>query len=454
MTRLTRTAAALAVALVAAGGLSGCADQKVGSAAVVDGSRITTDEVQQADPGLPRDRARRRPGRRPAADPAADDPVRGHRPGRRRGRRAHQRRAGRQAARPGAQEHRRPQGPDPAPSRPASSTVLPPRASTGGSATRSCTRRSPGPLATGGDPTSTAVQNAARPATCARPPAEHGHRGEPALRPLEPAHRHRAAGQRRAVPDRRPAAPRREPLPVTGRLPAGWSCSRPRRGWRRGCWRPRPGTCCAPARRSLAAEGHPLEPYLAAEGVAVETGRASVGRRATSATRLLDRTAAGDVVWLVGARRRPRARPRPGRGARRPARADVELEVLPGSYDLPGARLLDLVAVMDRLRSPGGCPWDARADPRLAGDLPARGDLRDPRGDRHRRPRPPARGARRPAAAGRLPLPDRRRGRRTTRGRSTTSPGTSSTSWYAGTRTCSPAPRPRRRPTSRPAGSG
>jgi XTP/dITP diphosphohydrolase len=25
----------------------------------------------------------------------------------------------------------------------------------------------------------------------------------------------------------------------------------------------------------------------------------------------------------------------------------------------PGARLLELVAVMDRLRSPGGCPWDA-----------------------------------------------------------------------------------------------
>jgi len=36
-----------------------------------------------------------------------------------------------------------------------------------------------------------------------------------------------------------------------------------------------------------------------------------------------------------------------------------ELEVLPGSYDLPGARLLDLVDVMNRLRSPGGCPWDA-----------------------------------------------------------------------------------------------
>jgi XTP/dITP diphosphohydrolase len=28
--------------------------------------------------------------------------------------------------------------------------------------------------------------------------------------------------------------------------------------------------------------------------------------------------------------------------------------------DAPGARLLDVVAVMDRLRSPGGCPWDAK----------------------------------------------------------------------------------------------
>ena len=27
--------------------------------------------------------------------------------------------------------------------------------------------------------------------------------------------------------------------------------------------------------------------------------------------------------------------------------------------DRPGSRLLDVVAVMDRLRSPGGCPWDA-----------------------------------------------------------------------------------------------
>jgi XTP/dITP diphosphohydrolase len=39
--------------------------------------------------------------------------------------------------------------------------------------------------------------------------------------------------------------------------------------------------------------------------------------------------------------------------------AAPELEVLPGSYDLPGSQLLDLVDVMNRLRSPGGCPWDA-----------------------------------------------------------------------------------------------
>jgi XTP/dITP diphosphohydrolase len=38
----------------------------------------------------------------------------------------------------------------------------------------------------------------------------------------------------------------------------------------------------------------------------------------------------------------------------------VELEVVYGSYDMPGARLLDLVSTMDRLRSPGGCPWDAK----------------------------------------------------------------------------------------------
>ncbi|SEO79072.1 MazG family protein [Trujillonella endophytica] len=36
-----------------------------------------------------------------------------------------------------------------------------------------------------------------------------------------------------------------------------------------------------------------------------------------------------------------------------------ELPVVTGAPEPAGARLLDVVAVMDRLRSPGGCPWDA-----------------------------------------------------------------------------------------------
>jgi XTP/dITP diphosphohydrolase len=51
--------------------------------------------------------------------------------------------------------------------------------------------------------------------------------------------------------------------------------------------------------------------------------------------------------------------------ALRTASVDVDgvmVEELCGSWDLPGARLLDVVTTMDRLRSPGGCPWDAKQD--------------------------------------------------------------------------------------------
>ena len=34
-------------------------------------------------------------------------------------------------------------------------------------------------------------------------------------------------------------------------------------------------------------------------------------------------------------------------------------DAVDGAPEPPGVRLLDVVAVMDRLRSPGGCPWDA-----------------------------------------------------------------------------------------------
>jgi XTP/dITP diphosphohydrolase len=65
------------------------------------------------------------------------------------------------------------------------------------------------------------------------------------------------------------------------------------------------------------------------------------------------------VVWLAGPDGDPGfARALGDLVAREPS-GDVELEVVYGSWDPPGARLLDVVAVMDRLRSPGGCPWDA-----------------------------------------------------------------------------------------------
>jgi XTP/dITP diphosphohydrolase len=65
----------------------------------------------------------------------------------------------------------------------------------------------------------------------------------------------------------------------------------------------------------------------------------------------------GAAVWLAGA-----ADPLPAVLAERLAAdpaLDYQVEVLYGSWDPPGARLLDVAAVMDRLRSPGGCPWDA-----------------------------------------------------------------------------------------------
>ena len=64
----------------------------------------------------------------------------------------------------------------------------------------------------------------------------------------------------------------------------------------------------------------------------------------------------GTVVWLAGAAGdEPFARELGLRLAREPGLA--ELELMYGSWDPPGARLLDVVTVMDRLVSPGGDPW-------------------------------------------------------------------------------------------------
>jgi XTP/dITP diphosphohydrolase len=62
------------------------------------------------------------------------------------------------------------------------------------------------------------------------------------------------------------------------------------------------------------------------------------------------------LVWLGGpAGDEDFARRLGLRLAREPSLA--ELELMYGSWDPPGARLLDAVAVMDRLVSPGGDPW-------------------------------------------------------------------------------------------------
>ncbi|WP_448614180.1 MazG family protein [Modestobacter sp. URMC 112] len=42
-----------------------------------------------------------------------------------------------------------------------------------------------------------------------------------------------------------------------------------------------------------------------------------------------------------------------------PEEAEGAGPLVAGAPEPPGARLLDVVTVMDRLRSPGGCPWDA-----------------------------------------------------------------------------------------------
>jgi XTP/dITP diphosphohydrolase len=106
-------------------------------------------------------------------------------------------------------------------------------------------------------------------------------------------------------------------------------------------------------------DDHVLVVTLADDGISVAT---AMPQEPTALARaLLDSSDGGHVVWLVGddgdLALIDALTPEIARRAE--AGHQVELEVLHGSYDLPGARLLDVVAVMDRLRAPGGCPWDA-----------------------------------------------------------------------------------------------
>ena len=82
-----------------------------------------------------------------------------------------------------------------------------------------------------------------------------------------------------------------------------------------------------------------------------------VGADARPAEALLAAAAEhGTAVWLAGpSGDEALARELGLRLAREPGLA--ELELMYGSWDPPGARLLDAVAVMDRLMSPDGDPW-------------------------------------------------------------------------------------------------
>ncbi|NBM17969.1 nucleoside triphosphate pyrophosphohydrolase [Streptomyces sp. GC420] len=110
------------------------------------------------------------------------------------------------------------------------------------------------------------------------------------------------------------------------------------------------------ADRVLCADAeHPQLPYLREAGIAAEltTGGAPVDAQA-----LVDACAGGRtvVVLATGEGDQPLtdglARMAGSGRVRMP-----DLELLPGSYDLPGARLLDLVQVMDRIRAE--CPWSS-----------------------------------------------------------------------------------------------
>lgn len=125
-----------------------------------------------------------------------------------------------------------------------------------------------------------------------------------------------------------------------------------------------PGLLCAQAWQQLRAadavlardQDQPSAPALRAAGIEVETLGALAPQQL--ARTLLQRSAAAQIVWIGSGDADP------GLGDALAAEVtreqDVpELEVLVGSWDVPGARLLDAVAVLDRLRSPDGCPWDA-----------------------------------------------------------------------------------------------
>ncbi|GAA1349020.1 nucleoside triphosphate pyrophosphohydrolase [Streptomyces beijiangensis] len=99
-------------------------------------------------------------------------------------------------------------------------------------------------------------------------------------------------------------------------------------------------------------DAHPQLPYLREAGITVE-------HTAADAQDLVDDCAGGRTLVVIpsgeGDQRFTDSLARLA-GSGRVQMPDLEL--LPGSYDLPGARLLDLVQVMDKIRRE--CPWSSQ----------------------------------------------------------------------------------------------
>ena len=123
-----------------------------------------------------------------------------------------------------------------------------------------------------------------------------------------------------------------------------------------------PGLLSAAAWQALGSADHvlaadPTAPTPAALGAAgVDVARAEGVSPAQRAAELL--ALPGRVVWVGSPDGDPGLAE--ALAVQLPEEEPPTLELLVGSWDTPGSRLLDAVAVMDRLRSPGGCPWDAQ----------------------------------------------------------------------------------------------
>lgn len=96
---------------------------------------------------------------------------------------------------------------------------------------------------------------------------------------------------------------------------------------------------------------HPQLPYLREAGVTVD-------HSAPTAAELVDACAGGRTVVVLPSGEGDQALTDGLSRLAGSGRVQMpDLELLPGSYDLPGARLLDLVQVMDRVRAE--CPWSS-----------------------------------------------------------------------------------------------